>query len=122
MFPTVSCLPLTLVLSLIVVDSATFFGFSPDVVLVRVTFDIEQEVLFVSCVCCHLFSAKNGSYVTVSFSGCHWQCGASHFDDDREARLREDIAEPTEAFRIWRTMDRGHFAEIVWFGRGVRTL
>ena len=33
----------------------------------------EQEVLFVPCVC-HLFW-KNDSYVTVSFSGCHWQCG-----------------------------------------------
>ena len=41
---------------------------------------------------------------------------------DREAGLRQDIAAPTTAFRIWRTMDRGHFAEIVWFGRGVRTL
>ena len=65
MFPTVSCLPLTLVLSLIGVDSATFFGFPPDVALVRVTFDIEQEVLFLLCVCCHLFW-KNGSYVTFS--------------------------------------------------------
>ena len=46
MCSTVRCLPLTLVLSLSGVDSATFFGFPPDAALVRVTFDIEQEVLF----------------------------------------------------------------------------
>ena len=56
MFPTVSCLPLTFVLFLTGVDSATFFGSPSDASLVRVTFGIEQEVLFVSGVCCHLFS------------------------------------------------------------------
>ena len=41
---------------------------------------------------------------------------------DREAGLRKDIAAPTTVFRTWRTIDRKHFAEIVWFGSGVRTL
>ena len=45
-------------LSLTGVDSATFFGFSPDAAIVSVIFDIEQEVLFFPWVCCHLFWQK----------------------------------------------------------------
>ena len=39
---------------------------------------------------------------------------------DPDLQLRQDIAAPTTVFRIWEMIDRGHFAEIVWFGRGVR--
>ena len=109
MFPTVSCLLLTLVLSLTGVDSATFFGFSLDFAMVRITLGIEQEVLFVLCVCCHLFWQKI-FYVTVSFTGCHWQCGErtltrsgseaspGHCDANRsfsnvEKRWTEDISQ-----------------------------
>ena len=39
MFPTANCLPLTVVLFLTVVDSATSSGFRPDAALVRVSSD-----------------------------------------------------------------------------------
>ena len=65
MFPTASCLSLTVVLFLSGVDSATSSGFRPDAALVRVTsddmsnaiwaVDLEQEGACFACFACVVF-------------------------------------------------------------------
>ena len=69
--------------------------------------------LRVMCVC---VSGKMILIVTVSFSGCHWQCGERTDWRGREAKAWPGQSRRQQQLsRIWKTIDRGHFAEIVWF-------
>ena len=106
MFPTASCLPLTVVLFLSGVDSATSSGFRPDAALARVTsddmsnaiwaVDLEQEGACFACFACVVFD-KTSCVVMLCFSGSHWR-RAEPVGRDSETKLGQDMAAPITVF------------------------
>ena len=75
-----------------------------------VTFDIANKKLCLCLAYVVILFWKNDSYVTVSFSGCHWQCGAIILTEIGKRGFARTLRRQQQLFE-----DRGHFAEIVWF-------